>query len=74
MTEQHISNRLPEADDVEWSADVMVNGEEEHLTLTLPEWFTPEEVQEAFVREARDVFWNDHEPLVLGMSSVKGTF
>lgn len=74
MTEQHISNRLPETDDVEWTAEVMVNGEEEHLTLSLPEWFTPAEVQDAFVAEARNVYWCDHEPLVLQMSSRLGTF
>lgn len=68
-----ISNRLPDTDNVEWQATVMIGLDEETLTLDLPPWSTAEEVQAAFMAEAQDVYWLDSAPVVLQMIGPDGT-
>ena len=68
-----ISNRLPDTDTVSWEAIVMVGTEEETLTLDLPPFLTTEEVQEAFITEANDVYWLDSYPVILQMTGPDGT-
>ena len=68
-----ISNRLPDVDNVEWQATVMLGLDEETLTLDLPQWSTTEEVQEAFIAEAQNVYWLDSPAVVLEMRGPDGT-
>ncbi len=68
-----ISNRLPDTDNVEWQATIMIGLDEETLTLDLPPWSTPEEVQTAFMAEAQNVYWLDSPPIVLQMTGPDGT-
>jgi hypothetical protein len=68
-----ISNRLPDTDTVEWEGIMMLDGEEETLTLDLPPYLTTEEVQEAFIAEAHNVYWLDAYPLILALTGPGGT-
>lgn len=68
-----ISNRLPDVDNVEWQATLMIGLDEETLTLDLPPFSTAEEVQAAFVTEVYDKYWVDSPPLVLQMVGPDGT-
>lgn len=68
-----ISNRLPDTDNVEWQATLMIGLDEETLTLDLPPFSTTEEVQAAFIAEAYNVYWVDSPPLILEMTGPDGT-
>lgn len=50
-----------------WHAIVFVDGYETTLVLDVPGWFDSEDIEEAFVREAMDVYAPRKRPVVAKM-------